>query len=248
MDDTALKLNNIVLSEEIKQSELFSESIKARRKYKDMNDTLLSEEIKHNEQFSESIKARKYRDVADAAQEAFESAAHAAAAARAAVELSMSKSIDKDSEDYDGSDNQGGTVSSSELSSTAKAHMINSPAATKEVEHLENRPSSEEIQPVEKLLSSESESESESEGEIIADVSHNNFNVLVVEKKRNSIKRKPSTSNSYTEKRDNQTLLEQHDLDTFWTPSFPVNRLSNATSEDHLSKEDSIKFSDKSTK
>lgn len=37
---------------------------------------------------------RKYKDVADAAQAAFESAAYAAAAARAAVELSRSESAD----------------------------------------------------------------------------------------------------------------------------------------------------------
>ncbi|KAI6677019.1 hypothetical protein NL676_037815 [Syzygium grande] len=47
---------------------------------------------------------KKYKDVADAAQAAFESAAHAAAAARAAVELSRSGSHDPD--DHDGPDTQ----------------------------------------------------------------------------------------------------------------------------------------------
>ncbi|XVF43027.1 hypothetical protein PTKIN_Ptkin02bG0007500 [Pterospermum kingtungense] len=48
-------------------------------------------------EFSDSRKGKKkYRDVADAAQAAFESAAYAAAAARAAVELSRSDSHDPD--------------------------------------------------------------------------------------------------------------------------------------------------------
>lgn len=49
------------------------------------------------ENFSDSMKGRrKYRDVADAAQVAFESAAYAAAAARSVVELSCSESFDPD--------------------------------------------------------------------------------------------------------------------------------------------------------
>lgn len=47
------------------------------------------EEMMKDEEFSGSMKGKmKYKDVADAAQEAFKSAAYAAAAARAAVELS----------------------------------------------------------------------------------------------------------------------------------------------------------------
>lgn len=50
--------------------------------------------------FSDSMKGKKkYRDVADAAQAAFESAAYAAAAARAAVELSRSEPHDPDDQD-----------------------------------------------------------------------------------------------------------------------------------------------------
>ena len=50
-----------------------------------------------DEDFSDSFKARKkYKDVADAAQAAFESAAQAAAAARAALELSRSNPPDPD--------------------------------------------------------------------------------------------------------------------------------------------------------
>lgn len=62
--------------------------------------------IKLDENLSESIKARKnYRDVSAAAQEAFESAAYAAAAARAAVELSRTQPPqDSDSDNESGSD------------------------------------------------------------------------------------------------------------------------------------------------
>ncbi|KAE8709305.1 Gag protease polyprotein [Hibiscus syriacus] len=57
-------------------------------------------EIVLDQRLTESIKARKkYRDVADAAQEAFESAAYAAAAARAAVELSRIGPQDSDPDD-----------------------------------------------------------------------------------------------------------------------------------------------------
>ncbi|KAG4110835.1 hypothetical protein ERO13_D13G071300v2 [Gossypium hirsutum] len=63
-----------------------------------------------DDEFSDSIKTRrKYRDVADAAQAAFESAAYAAAAARAAVELSRSDSYDPD--DQNGPNTRQNTVS-----------------------------------------------------------------------------------------------------------------------------------------
>lgn len=58
------------------------------------NSSILPQDI---EKVDESMKGmRKYKDVADAAQAAFESAAYAAAAARAAVELSRSESHDPD--------------------------------------------------------------------------------------------------------------------------------------------------------
>ncbi|KAM7464357.1 hypothetical protein LguiA_032478 [Lonicera macranthoides] len=64
---------------------------------KEDNSPILIEEIEEVDGFSNSMKGRrKYRDVADAAQAAFESAAYAAAAARAAVELSRSESLDSD--------------------------------------------------------------------------------------------------------------------------------------------------------
>lgn len=58
---------------------------------------ILHEEIEKDDRFSDSMKTRrKYRDVAAAAQAAFESAAYAADAARAAVELSRSEPHDPD--------------------------------------------------------------------------------------------------------------------------------------------------------
>ncbi|CAK9176240.1 unnamed protein product [Ilex paraguariensis] len=63
----------------------------------DDNLPISPEELVRVDGFSNSMEARKkFRDVADAAQAAFESAAYAAAAARAAVELSRSRSHDPD--------------------------------------------------------------------------------------------------------------------------------------------------------
>ncbi|XP_022150550.1 uncharacterized protein LOC111018665 [Momordica charantia] len=57
----------------------------------------LPEEIEKDDRYADSMRGRKkYKDVADAAQAAFESAAYAAVAARAAVELAQSKSLDRD--------------------------------------------------------------------------------------------------------------------------------------------------------
>ncbi|KAL5070648.1 hypothetical protein RYX36_021535 [Vicia faba] len=59
-----------------------------------------------SDEFSDSFKGRKkYKDVADAAQAAFESAAYAADAARAAVELSRFQSHDPRDDDDDDGDN-----------------------------------------------------------------------------------------------------------------------------------------------
>ncbi|XP_034710083.1 uncharacterized protein LOC117932779 isoform X2 [Vitis riparia] len=61
------------------------------------NQPMPEDQIEKGEGFSGSMKTRKkYKDVADAAQAAFESAAYAAAAARAAVELSRTESHDPD--------------------------------------------------------------------------------------------------------------------------------------------------------
>ncbi|XP_022776978.1 uncharacterized protein LOC111318393 [Durio zibethinus] len=68
----------------------------------------LSGNVGDDVEFSDSTKARKkYRDVADAAQAAFESAAYAAAAARAAVELSQSDSHDPDHQNSPNSKRKG---------------------------------------------------------------------------------------------------------------------------------------------
>ncbi|KAK1374574.1 Regulator of Vps4 activity in the MVB pathway protein [Heracleum sosnowskyi] len=60
------------------------------------NCLILPEDTEKVKNLSDSVKGRLYRDVADAAQEAFESAAYAAVAARAAVELSRTESLDPD--------------------------------------------------------------------------------------------------------------------------------------------------------
>ncbi|XP_059452860.1 uncharacterized protein LOC132183439 [Corylus avellana] len=80
-----------------------------------------AEEIVEDERLSESIKARKkYRNAAAAAQEAFDAAAYAAAAARAAIELSRSESGDNDPDNYSGSTHRQGTISKSNESTTPK--------------------------------------------------------------------------------------------------------------------------------
>lgn len=109
----------------------------------------LPEDIKQDETFSDSMKGRKkYRDVEAAAQEAFESAAYAAAAARAAVELSTSESQDPD--DQNGSNHQGGTVSESDDSSKAQ-NQIKSFSASMETKHLNDRLSFDKIYPTESV-------------------------------------------------------------------------------------------------
>lgn len=86
---------------------------------KEDNDDL--PELMKGETLSESVKARKkYRDVASAAQDAFKSAAYAAAAARAAVELSRSESWDQDLDDYSGSKHERRSMSSPNGSLTSK--------------------------------------------------------------------------------------------------------------------------------
>lgn len=60
------------------------------------NCSILPEDTEKAKNLSDSVKGKLYRDVADAAQEAFESAAYAAVAAKAAVELSLAESLDPD--------------------------------------------------------------------------------------------------------------------------------------------------------
>ncbi|MED6160376.1 hypothetical protein PIB30_050944 [Stylosanthes scabra] len=94
--------NNIVLQLEESSSVLVEEQFNAEKE--NQNKHGIGGENVHNfpntgkdEELSDSFKARKkYKDVADAAQAAFESAALAAAAARAAVELSRSEPHDPD--------------------------------------------------------------------------------------------------------------------------------------------------------
>ncbi|KAK6921761.1 Vacuolar protein sorting-associated protein Ist1 [Dillenia turbinata] len=92
--------NNITMQFEEETSLTAMEKVEAQMPANSDKDKLqenihvFSDEIANNDIFSDSLKAKKYRDVADAAQAAFESAAYAAAAARAAVELSRSEPQD----------------------------------------------------------------------------------------------------------------------------------------------------------
>ncbi|XWS75456.1 hypothetical protein CRYUN_Cryun01aG0089500 [Craigia yunnanensis] len=109
-----LHLEDVVLEEKSDVNEKRDESIASKSaklddpEHKDTSYDL-PREINLDENFSESIKARKkYRDVAAAAQEAFESAAYAAAAARAAVELSRTEPRDFNPDDESGSSHKKG--------------------------------------------------------------------------------------------------------------------------------------------
>lgn len=90
------KENGIVLQLEKNSTEIIEEKLVVEKKPSQLNTkvTVLPEKIKKVLSLSESMK--KYRDVTEAAQDAFESAAYAAAAARAAVELSRSESFASD--------------------------------------------------------------------------------------------------------------------------------------------------------
>ncbi|KAI8009676.1 hypothetical protein LOK49_LG06G02749 [Camellia lanceoleosa] len=86
--------NNIVLQIEETSSEATEEKLEIEEKQNQHN---IPDEIENTEGLSDSMKTtRKYKDVADAAEAAFKSAAYAAAAARAAVELSRPESHDPD--------------------------------------------------------------------------------------------------------------------------------------------------------
>ncbi|KAA8530561.1 hypothetical protein F0562_005270 [Nyssa sinensis] len=99
----------------------------------------LPEELKWDEAFSESMKARKkYRNVAAGVQEAFESAAYAAAAARAAVELARSRPQGDDPSDHHGSNHQRGIVFDSDGSSKSEL-PIDGQAASENAKHSEKR-------------------------------------------------------------------------------------------------------------
>ncbi|KAJ0038600.1 hypothetical protein Pint_23292 [Pistacia integerrima] len=97
--------------------------------------------LREDDEFSDSMKAgKKYKDVADAAQAAFESAAHAAAAARAAVELSRSEFHDPD--DHSGPSTwqrrETGRDDSVKLESESKIEEILGESKAAESKHSEN--------------------------------------------------------------------------------------------------------------
>ncbi|GLT34476.1 hypothetical protein SLA2020_089860 [Shorea laevis] len=94
--------NTIVLQVEEISSVSSKENVDSSKKQNQTEPVILtkmSDGFGNEEGFSDSMEARqKYKDVADAAQAAFESAANAAAAARAAVELSRSDFHDPDNQ------------------------------------------------------------------------------------------------------------------------------------------------------
>ncbi|XP_059644951.1 uncharacterized protein LOC132286605 [Cornus florida] len=118
----------------------------------------LPEEMKRGEELSDSMKARKkYRDVAAAAHEAFESAAYAAAAARAAVELSRAESWDEHPDDHSSSKHQQGKLFDPSRSSKSN-FQLDMDTASEDVKHSERGLGFNKIHPVDSF-SSESESE-----------------------------------------------------------------------------------------
>ncbi|XP_057481782.1 uncharacterized protein LOC130768709 [Actinidia eriantha] len=122
----------------------------------------IDEMITWDEKFSESMKGRKkYKDVAAAARDAFESAAYAAAAARAAVELSRSESWDEDPGGHNGSNHKQETVFNYGDSSKSKIEIVEDAEATEDVKPAEKGLGFDKIHPVDSFCI-------ESEGEDIA--------------------------------------------------------------------------------
>ncbi|KAK4834529.1 hypothetical protein QYF36_024344 [Acer negundo] len=113
------------------------------------------EELNLDEKLSESVRARKkYRDVATAARDAFQSAAHAAAAARAVVELSRSDSQYSDVEDHDDDENDDHQGNASDPDGSLTPNLqSNKDAVTEGNEVSDNRLGLDEIQPIENLFS-----------------------------------------------------------------------------------------------
>ncbi|KAL3596905.1 hypothetical protein D5086_008542 [Populus alba] len=100
-----------------KQQEQHVEDFKSAKL--DVTESQARTHVLPEDELSESLKGRKkYKDVAAAALEAFESAAYAAQAARAAVELSRYDSQDIERDDHGGSSHGQGTLYDSEGSLT----------------------------------------------------------------------------------------------------------------------------------
>lgn len=99
---------------------------------------ILSEDMERVEDFADSMTGkRKYKDAADAAQAAFESAAYAAAAARAAVELSRSNPDDQNSPNS--RPRKDNSVRISGLGSNEKIHPIQNSESEDEEIYVENK-------------------------------------------------------------------------------------------------------------
>lgn len=165
-----------------------------------------------DEKLSGSVKTRKkYRDVATAARDAFESAAFAAVAARAAIELSRSES-----QDYDSDDDGGG--SSHRQGNGSKSYELLTPnlqsdkyAVTEEDEVSSDRLDFDKIQPMDNLVS-------ESEGEDMAENSDKIHLKELEENERNAgrgyIMRKPYPDSESENDEENEVASDEDDNDT----------------------------------
>ncbi|GFY86795.1 regulator of Vps4 activity in the MVB pathway protein [Actinidia rufa] len=153
-----------------------------------------SEMITRDEKFSESMKGRKkYKDVAAAARDAFESAAYAAAAARAAVELSRSESWDEDPGGHNGPNHTQEIVFIYGDSSKSKLEIVED-AATEDVKPVEKGPGFDKIHPVDSFCT-------ESEGEDMSQKSKRSHleDLERSYKKKKELKRTLSRSSSDTD-------------------------------------------------
>ncbi|GKV43948.1 hypothetical protein SLEP1_g51181 [Rubroshorea leprosula] len=144
--------NTIVLQVEEISSVSSKENVDSSKK-QNQTEPVMSDGFGNEEGFSDSMEARqKYKDVADAAQAAFESAAYAAAAARAAVELSRSdfhdpdnqnsprtpqrRVIDRHESDSKDKEIQNGSQAKEEVNQSKKASEINTTNSFDDVDPL----------------------------------------------------------------------------------------------------------------
>ncbi|CAK9317923.1 unnamed protein product [Citrullus colocynthis] len=138
----------------------------------------LHEVITSDKSASESVKANKFKDVASAAQEAFQSAAYAALAAKAAIKLSKSESQDIDSDHEDGSHLQK-NEKSSDLDSSHEPNLKEASIRSSKIDYSDERFRFENICPVE-LESCSSEYED-------ADMAESNQEELPIEPAKESM-------------------------------------------------------------
>ncbi|KAJ0043688.1 hypothetical protein Pint_18788 [Pistacia integerrima] len=166
----------------------------------------LSEDLELDEKLSESVQTRKkYRDVATAARDAFESAAFAAVAARAAIELSRSES-----QDYDSDDDGGGSSHPQGNGSESPNLQSDKYAVTEADEGSSDRLDFDKIQPMDNPVS-------ESEGEDMAENSDKIHLRELEENERNAgrgyIMRKQYPDSESENDEENEVASDEDDND-----------------------------------